>query len=61
MPFGVSPEFQRRLHEALEGLNRVRAITDDILVFGEGETPEEATANHDKHWVACWSGAVSEA
>ena len=33
MPFGIAPapeEFQRRLNEALEGLDGVRAIADDI-------------------------------
>lgn len=51
MPFGVSPapeEFQRRLHNALEGLAGVRAIADDMLVYGEGATIEEATKDHDR-------------
>ena len=50
MPFGISPapeEFQRRLEQALEGLEGVKTIFDDILIFGVGETQAEALANHD--------------
>ena len=50
MPFGLrcaSEEFQRRLHMALEGLEGVRAIADDILVYGVGATQEEAMKDHD--------------
>ena len=52
MPFGISSapeEFQRRQHEAVEGLRGVKSIHDDIQVFGEGETLEEATADHDQN------------
>ena len=41
MPFGltVAPEeFQRRMDTALEGLSGQKAIVDDILVFGCGES-----------------------
>ena len=51
MPFGISPapkEFQRRLHTALGGLEGVVPIFDDILIFGVGETKEEAIENHDQ-------------
>ena len=51
MPFGIAPapeEFQRRLNEALEGLDGTKAIFDDILVYGVGDTDEEALADHDK-------------
>ena len=40
LSFGISPapeEFQRRLECALEGLDGVKPIFDDILVFGVGE------------------------
>ena len=50
LPFGVSPdpeEFQRRLECALEGLDGVKPIFDDILVFGVGETQAEALSDHD--------------
>ena len=51
LPFGnsVAPEeFQRRMAENLEGLDGVKAITDNILICGDGETIEEATVSHDK-------------
>ena len=51
MPFGISPapeEFQRRLDEALEGLEGTKAVHDDILVWGCGKTQEEADEDHDK-------------
>ena len=50
MPFGISPaheEFQRRLEQALEGLEGVKPIFDDILIFDVAETQAEALADHD--------------
>ena len=50
MPFGISvapEEFQRRIDENLEE-DGVKAIADDILIWDDGETIEEATANHDE-------------
>lgn len=50
MPFGIAPapeEFQRRIDQALVGLNGCNTIADDILVFGCGETLEEALEDHD--------------
>ena len=50
MPFGISvtpEEFQRRINESLEGLEGTKAIADDILIWGDGNTIEEATSNHD--------------
>ena len=41
MPFGISSspeEFQRRLQEALEGLEGISTVADDILIVGRGET-----------------------
>ena len=55
MPFGISSapeEFQRRQHEVLENLNGVDVIAEDILVYGRGETYEEALADHDKYLKA---------
>ena len=55
MPFGISPapeEFQRRMDEALEGLPGVRAIHDDILIFGWGKDEKEAEIDHDKNILA---------
>ena len=51
MPFGISPApevFQRKLQEALEGLEGVHPVADDILIVGEGDTDEEAIVSHDK-------------
>ena len=51
MPFGIGPapeEFQRRLNEALEGLDGIRTIADDIIVFGVGDTDDEAVVDHDR-------------
>ena len=55
MPIGISvapEEFQRRIDQNLEGLERVKAIADDILVWGTGNTYEEAIADHDKRLIA---------
>ena len=52
LPFGVSPapeKFQRKLAEQLEGLTGITMIAEDILVFGQGETEEEALAHHDEN------------
>ena len=38
--------FQKHLTHALENLPGVLCIADDILIYGTGETDEEATANH---------------
>lgn len=54
MPFGIAPtpeEFQRRLNEALEGLDGVRTIADDIIVFGVGDTGDESVVNHDRKFL----------
>lgn len=45
MPFGISsaPEvFQQRMIQAMEGLQGIAVIADDILVYGKGDTIEEA-------------------
>lgn len=54
MPFGISPvpeEFQRRLDTALEGLEGVKPICDDILIYGVGDSYEEAVVDHDNKLV----------
>ena len=51
LPFGLSTSsriFQKHLTQALESLPGVLCIADDILIYGTGETDEEATANHDR-------------
>ena len=45
-------EFQRRLDQALAGLNGCKAIADDILVFGCGANDEEAVRDHDENLIA---------
>lgn len=50
LPFGLSSapeEFQRRQHQIVEGLPGILSIHDDILLFGEGETLEQAQKDHD--------------
>ena len=50
LPFGlsVSPEiFQKRVTQTLEGLDGVLNIADDILIYGVGDSPEQANADHD--------------
>ena len=50
MPFGISPAgeiFQRRLDQAIEGLNGVKSVADDILIIGNGATIAEAVKDHD--------------
>ena len=45
MPFGLcsaSEEYQRRMIDALAGIEGVKVFIDDILVYGQGETFEEA-------------------
>ena len=37
---------------ALEGLDGVLCIADDILVFGEGEDSHKAEEDHDRRFVA---------
>lgn len=52
LPFGlnVSSEiFQKRLLQALEGLEGVICITDDIIVYGAGDNSEDASRNHDRN------------
>lgn len=55
LPFGISPSpeiFQARIHAALTGLKGVACIADDILIYGCGNTLEEAEADHDRKLVA---------
>ena len=55
MPFDISsaPEiWQRKMHEAVEGLQGVEVIGDDFLVCGFGDTADEATKDHDQNLTA---------
>ena len=50
MPFGIKPapeEFQRRLHESLEGLENIAGIHYHTVIFRFGDFIEEATTSHD--------------
>lgn len=51
MPFGISPApeiFQRVQHELIDGLDGVECIHDHLLVYGCGETVQDAIVDHDK-------------
>ena len=51
LPFGLSSapeEFQRRLQAVMHGLSGVVVVADDILIFGKGQTMEEARSDHNK-------------
>ena len=51
LPFGLSVSseiFQKRVNQTLEGLEGVLDITDDILIYGVGNTEEEANLDHDR-------------
>ena len=54
MIFGISSaskEFQRQLHEITAGLTGVEVIADNILIYGIGNTKEQASANHDHNII----------
>ena len=54
MPYGISPApeiFQRKMLEALSGLHGIACIADDILVFGCGDTADEARVDHDRNLI----------
>ena len=55
LPFGIKTapeEYQRRIHESLQGLSGIEGIVDDILCVGEGNTYESAVEYHDRNLVA---------
>ena len=63
LPFGVNSapeEFQNRLLSALEGLDGIAIIADDILVYGTGDNYEEAEANHDANIIALMERAIAK-
>lgn len=50
VPFGISPApelYQMVQHEIVEGLDGVECICDDILIYGCGNTEEEAILDHN--------------
>ena len=53
-PFGISvapEEFQRRQHEIVEDLPGVEVIADDYLIYGCGDTDQEAEEDHDRNLI----------
>ena len=54
LPFGTSVSselFQKRLEQTLEDLVGVIGVTDDIIVYGEGDNDEEAQHDHDANLI----------
>ena len=52
LPYGVSSgpeEYQARQQEALAGLKGICNIADDVLIYGCGETQEEAEKDHNEN------------
>lgn len=50
LPFGVSVAseiFQKRLNQALDRLDGLLTVHDDMVIYGIGDTQEEATADHN--------------
>ena len=47
-----------RINTALEGLEGIICIADDILIYGEGDTFEDAEKNHDQQLIAFMDVAV---
>ena len=48
--FGINsaPEvWQQHLSPIVEGLTQVEVVADDFLIYGVGDTTEEAVTNHD--------------
>ena len=55
LPFGIKTgpeEYQRRIHESLQGLKGIEDIVDDILCVGEGDTYESAVKDHERNLIA---------
>ena len=53
MPFGISvalEEFQRRLNDSLLGLNGVKTVADDTIVFAVRDSKDEAKKDHDHNF-----------
>ena len=52
LPFGISVAseiFQKRLKQALDRLDGLLSIHDDMVVYGVGDTEEEPMADHNKN------------
>ena len=52
LPFGISVAseiFQKRLNQVLDRLDGLVTIHDDMVIYGVGDTEEEAMADHNKN------------
>ncbi|CAC5423217.1 unnamed protein product [Mytilus coruscus] len=50
IPFGISPApeyLQQFLKREIEGLPGIKTVADNILIYGEGDTIEAASQDHD--------------
>lgn len=51
LPFGISVAseiFQKRLNQALDRLDGLLTVHDDMVIYGVGDTEEEATEDHNR-------------
>lgn len=51
LPFGIAsaPEiFQLKLQQVIQDLEGIECIADDLLIYGIGDTMEEALKNHNR-------------
>lgn len=62
LPLGITSaleESQMRLTSALEGLDSIICIADDVLVFGEGTNFEKAQEDWPQQKIHCSNGTLS--
>ena len=45
--------FQRKVHEALDGLPGIHCVTDDVIVAGTEASVAKATKSHDDRLETC--------
>ncbi|XP_065091393.1 uncharacterized protein K02A2.6-like [Ochlerotatus camptorhynchus] len=51
LPFGIAPApeiFQMKLQEVIQDLEGVECIADDVLIYGVGDTLQDALLNHNR-------------
>ncbi|XP_030853177.1 uncharacterized protein K02A2.6-like [Strongylocentrotus purpuratus] len=51
LPFGLNASaeiFQKKLQQALDGLDGIECVADDIILFGVGDNREQAEKDHDR-------------
>ena len=52
LPFRLSVSFeifQKRIHQALDGLPGLLNVHDDMVIYGVGDTDEQADTDHDRN------------